>query len=150
MTLPTYARFFVAAAAICAGSAMPATAISHKSKVDQALQNAVSQRPTASLNVIINVSAGGHDAVRATLAAKGRAVTGEHPSIHSVSATIDAADLPVLERDLSVASISLNAAVSAHYTLPNPVAPLTLYVVRPTVDAAFCASGQGSGVTAVL
>jgi len=128
---------------------MPATAISHKRKADQALRDAVTQRPTGSLNVIISVSVGAHDAVRAALAAKGRAVTGEHPSIHAVSATIDAADLADLERDPSVASISLNAVVTAHQTLPNPDAPVTLNVLRPMVGAAAAATGQGVGVAVI-
>src|SRR6266542_6927272 len=118
-------RRFLAAAAILAVSAVSAAATDKKPKSDQA----VSQSVTGSLDVIIRVVPGGHDVVRARLAAKGHTVTGEHASINALSATVDARDLADLERDPLVVSVSLNAVVHAHETVASPAGPDALVVV---------------------
>src|SRR4051812_17384437 len=94
-------RFF-AAALLLAVSALPAAAADRKPKLDQA----VSQSVTGPLDVIIRVVPGAHDAVRAKLAAKGHAVSGEHASINALSATVDARELADLDRDPLVVSVS--------------------------------------------
>src|SRR5437762_4218144 len=77
------------AAAILGVSAGPATARDDKPKLDRALKHAVSQNGTGSLDVIIRLVPGAHEGVRARLAAKGHAITGEHASINALSATVD-------------------------------------------------------------
>jgi len=60
-------RPFAALALIVASSAIPAAAKDQKPKPDHALQHAVDQSATGSLDVIIRVVPGGHDVVRAKL-----------------------------------------------------------------------------------
>src|SRR6266511_3473681 len=130
MMTSSSARFLVTAAML-AVSAVPAAAADKKPKLDQA----VSQRGAGSVDVIIRLVPGGHDGVRAKLAAKRRAITGEHASINALSATVDAGDLADLDRDPRVVSVSLNAAVHAHQTLASLDAIATLNVLRPIVGS---------------
>src|SRR6266705_3281419 len=140
-----YSRFLTAAV-LLAVSAVPAAAADKKPKLDQAVTQSVS----GSLDVIIRVVPGGHDAVRAKLAAKGRAVTGEHASINALSATVDAGDLAGLDRDPLVASVSLNAVVHAHETAGSPDAIVTLDMLRPMVGStATGATGKGVVVAVI-
>src|SRR5436190_18805910 len=136
-------RRFLTAAVLLAVSAVPAAAADKKPKLDQA----VTQSIAGSLDVIIRVVPGGHDAVRARLAAKGHAVTGEHASINALSATINAGDLADLDRDPLVASVSLNAVVHAHETAGSPDALVTLDRLRPMVGStAKAVTGVGVAV----
>jgi len=140
-----YSRF-VTAALLLAIAIVPAAASDKKTKLD----HAVGQSATGPLDVIIRVVPGGHDAVRAKLAAKGRTVAGEHASINGFSATIDARDLADLDRDPLVTSVSLNAVVHAHETAASPDAIVTMDMLRPIVGStAAGATGQGVVVAVI-
>src|SRR6266513_4281425 len=142
-------RRFLAAAVMLAVSGVPAAATDKKPKSDQA----VSQSVTGSLDVIIRVVPGGHDVVRAKLAAKGRTVTGEHASINALRATVDARDPADLDRDPLVVSVSLNAVVHAHETVASPASPdaiVTLDMLRSIVGSTETgATGQGVVVAVI-
>jgi hypothetical protein len=147
MTTCRSARF-LAAALMLGGFTVSAAAADKKPKLDQALQHAVPQKGTGSLDVIIRVVPGGHDSVRARLAAKGHAVTAEHVSINALSATVDAAGLADLDRNPLVTSISLNAIVHAHQTAASPDALVTLNALRSLVGAT-ATHGPGRGIAVI-
>src|SRR5260370_32954527 len=95
---PSSCARFLTAALTLAAYAFPAVAADKKPKLDHALQHAL-KTGIGSVDVIIRVVPGGHDVVRSTLVGKGRTITGEHPSINALSATVDAGDLAELVTD---------------------------------------------------
>jgi serine protease AprX len=149
MTRSLFARV-LSAALILVGCATSVDAAGKKTKLDIALQQSVRRGETGSLDVIISAVPGRRDAVRAKLTVKGRNITGEHGSINALSATIDVRDLADLNGDPSVASVSLNAVVRAHQTVPSSGALLTLDLLRPIVGSpATGVTGRGVGVAVI-
>src|SRR5215471_11872748 len=118
-------------------------------KLDHALQQ-IATHANGTVDVIVRVVPGTEDNVRGRLTKNGRALKAEHPSIHALTATVAVSDLANLADDPSVASVSLDAEVSAHQTLSGPDSLIPLNVVRTLIGStATGVTGQGVGVAVI-
>jgi len=124
----------------------PAFAGGHK--LDRALEAKVASGAKGSIQVIIT---GNTDAVRGRLAAKGRQVVAEHPSIDAITAVVDAADLEDLENDSAVRGVSLDAPVKAHQAAGSGADSwIGLDLVRTFVGANTTGlTGRGVGIAII-
>ena len=93
-----------------------------KSKLDRELTRALKDRTESTKRVIIRVSPGSRDRVKAKLRDRGQTAHGEHTRIDGLSAEVTLADVQALADDPEVLNVSSDAVVTGDavtYDLTN-------------------------------
>lgn len=139
----------VLAIAVEAAAAPPAA----RPKLDRALWHAADHAAEADpVSVIITTEADGFAALRARLALHGDPILDEQPQLSVLTVLLHAADLQLLESDVSVRHLSANAIVSAAGE-SAPAAAGSNPARRALLDtlglAGAVASGKGAGVAVI-
>ena len=82
-------------------------------KLDQALQQVVTEDPATPVRVIVRTAPGMHATTAAWLGDAGRQVHSLHAQLDGVTATLSASDVAVLSEDRSIVRMSIDAVVRA-------------------------------------
>ena len=105
-------------AALAVGTAAPALAQGHSSKLDEALTQSV-REGCSTQKVIIRTKNGYRAGMALSLQLHGDRISSEHPSIDAVSAEVHCDDLAAMQTFTSVLSISKDAIVHADASGPG-------------------------------
>jgi len=90
--------------------------------LDDSLRNSAVRGCTGSKSVIIRTRPGAREALRKSLAAQGRRVKGEFPSLDAITAEVRCGDLHALAGFRETASVSDNATVQGHQLTTDAMA----------------------------
>lgn len=86
-------------------------------KFDESLRESIARGCKGTKSIIIRTTPGAREALRKSLVAQGRTVTGEFPALDAITAEVRCADLSALARFVETASVSDNATIHGHQLL---------------------------------